>query len=270
MENGSYKFENYRNPNFPIYSSVQSGCSMLVRPHYHNDMEFLKVLDGSVKVIIGTKSFICDKDDLVFIVPTVVHSVYSESSDAKICGLVFNPKLLTPIFEFKGCTSNFLVIHKDSQGYNELNNVLISAVDSYGGDGDGYRLKMRAFCLQLLATLTDLRVFLTEPTKNYKVVKPALDYIEQHFAEKITVADLSKIVGQCEGHFIRTFCSETGRTPAAYLVEYRLHEAMKLLSKGQYSVSEIAERTGFCDASYFSRIFKRHIGINPKSYEKTL
>ena len=270
MENGSYKFEKYRDLNFPIYSSVQSGCSMLVRPHYHNDMEFLKVLDGSVKVIIGTKSFICDKDDLVFIVPTVVHSVYSESSDAKICGLVFNPKLLTPIFEFKGCTSNFLVIHKDSQGYDELNEALTSAIDTYGGDGDGYRLKMRAFCLQLMAILTDFGAFLSEPTKNYNVVKPALDYIEQHFAEKITVADLSKIVGQCEGHFIRTFCSETGRTPTAYLVEYRLHEAMKLLSKGQYSVSEIAERTGFCDASYFSRIFKRHIGINPKSYEKTL
>ncbi len=267
MENGRYKFEKYRDKSLPIYSSVQSGKSRLVQPHFHGDIEFLWVSGGSVRVRVGFETLECSEGDVVFIAPTVVHGVESLTADAEIHGLVFHPKMLLPTFDFKGSTSNHRVFKGGDSVYRELSEVLCSAVRLYGGEGQGYKLKMTAFCMQLASILFEVGMFKETATAKFNRVKPALEYIEAHFSVSISVKLLSRLVGLCQDRFIRVFKEETGRTPNAYITEFRLHEAMRLLSEGELSVSEVAERTGFCDASYFSRIFKQHLGVNPKNYK---
>ena len=56
------------------------------------------------------------------------------------------------------------------------------------------------------------------------------------------------------------------KTPANFIKEMRIKRAVQLLKLNIYTVSEIADMTGFNDAKYFSKVFKREIGVSPMSY----
>ena len=55
-------------------------------------------------------------------------------------------------------------------------------------------------------------------------------------------------------------------TPWEYLIRLRLEKAKQLLRNSDFTVSEIAQRTGFCDASYLTRVFRRHEQMTPRRY----
>ena len=66
MGHTEYKFEKFIQPQFPIYASVQSGREELVENHHHSTAEIMQVLDGRVKMLIGTVYRECEKGDIVF------------------------------------------------------------------------------------------------------------------------------------------------------------------------------------------------------------
>jgi AraC-like DNA-binding protein len=63
---------------------------------------------------------------------------------------------------------------------------------------------------------------------------------------------------------IKCWFALTGQTPAQYINDYRLALADKLLHEGDLNVTEIADRTGFSSASYFSKCYKAKYGVVPK------
>ena len=69
----------------------------------------------------------------------------------------------------------------------------------------------------------------------------------------------------------KLFRSQIGCTPAAYLERLRIEHAVKLLTANRtprYTVSDIAELCGYYDANYFTRVFKKHMGVSPREYGK--
>ena len=68
------------------------------------------------------------------------------------------------------------------------------------------------------------------------------------------------------GRFHHVFKDYTGMTPKEYINNIRISRAKELLVNTDMTMSEIAERTGFYDQNYFSRMFKKHTGSCPKNY----
>ncbi|MFN2243397.1 MAG: helix-turn-helix transcriptional regulator, partial [Anaerolineae bacterium] len=64
------------------------------------------------------------------------------------------------------------------------------------------------------------------------------------------------------------FRKELGVTPIAYLNRYRVHQAKQLLSDTSKSITEIALEVGFSDSGYFSRVFRREVGLSPEAYRQ--
>ena len=58
-------------------------------------------------------------------------------------------------------------------------------------------------------------------------------------------------------------------TPIAYLNRYRINQAKTLLEEGDKNVTEIAMLVGFLDSGYFSRVFRRQVGVSPDAYRRT-
>ncbi|MEE0969745.1 MAG: AraC family transcriptional regulator [Clostridia bacterium] len=69
-----------------------------------------------------------------------------------------------------------------------------------------------------------------------------------------------------ESRFSHIFKASTGVTPLEYITKIRIDKAKELLSNYSFTVNEVAEKTGFSDQNYFSRIFKKHTGMPPKKY----
>lgn len=98
-------------------------------------------------------------------------------------------------------------------------------------------------------------------------VRKAIEYLDRHYAERITLAELAEQAGFSPEHFSRVFRRETGVNYIAYLNNLRMKHAVQLLEQTDCKVYEIAEKVGFSSLSYFSTAFKKKFGKNPYEYQ---
>lgn len=99
--------------------------------------------------------------------------------------------------------------------------------------------------------------------------KPILEYINEHFTEKISTQTLSHAFGYDEAYFCRRFKRTTGITVMKYIQILRLEHAQQLLKKNDQAIGDIALRCGFSDIYYFTRCFSKHFGVAPNAFRKT-
>lgn len=93
-----------------------------------------------------------------------------------------------------------------------------------------------------------------------------LQHIDENLASPMSNAQLAKIALSSESRFIRRFREATGRTPARYVQERRLERASELLISTDFSIDRIAERCGFANRYYFTRVFTQRMGLPPGRY----
>ncbi|MEJ2604830.1 MAG: helix-turn-helix domain-containing protein [Gammaproteobacteria bacterium] len=97
---------------------------------------------------------------------------------------------------------------------------------------------------------------------------PAIYYVQQYYDQRI----YSNVVArQCEmssSHFSRAFRQTFDITFQDYLLRYRIGEACRQLRSPDVSITDVAYAVGFTDASYFTKIFTRYVGVSPSAYCK--
>jgi AraC-like DNA-binding protein len=94
-----------------------------------------------------------------------------------------------------------------------------------------------------------------------------MDFFESSWRNAdFKIGDFEKPVGCSKSQFYRKMIALTGKSPNSFLMEYRLNEALSLLSKQARNVSEVAFETGFNSPSYFSKCFQRQFGRLPSDY----
>lgn len=86
----------------------------------------------------------------------------------------------------------------------------------------------------------------------------------------LTVEELSNIVGISRSQLFRIFHDEAGISPHRYIMKHRLRFAAELLQNSALPVGKIAEESGFCDASHFSREMKKQLNTTPMEYRKSI
>jgi signal transduction histidine kinase/AraC-like DNA-binding protein len=101
-----------------------------------------------------------------------------------------------------------------------------------------------------------------------RLVRKAMAYIHEHFADPITRREIAQHVSIAEDYLTFCFRQELGTTPIKYLQRYRINRAKGLLQESANSITEIARLVGFSDSGYFSRIFHRETGVSPEAFRR--
>ena len=96
-------------------------------------------------------------------------------------------------------------------------------------------------------------------------VSQVRDYIEGHYSENISLAQLGALTSRSPFHVARAFSKATGLLPHAYLESVRIRHARAMLKAGM-NVVDTALATGFPDQSHFTHRFRRGTGITPGQY----
>ena len=102
-----------------------------------------------------------------------------------------------------------------------------------------------------------------------ETVTRVLDFFHDHYAEKLNMAQIAARFSLSPSGLIFKFRRATGQLPAHALLQIRLEAAKRLLVDTSLSLAEIAERTGFENAYYFSTVFKKETTLPPSQYRKT-
>jgi AraC-like DNA-binding protein len=100
------------------------------------------------------------------------------------------------------------------------------------------------------------------------LVERASTYIEEHLRESLTRESVAEAIGISPSRFSRLVQQKKGRTFTDLLNQYRIERAALLLVRSSDSLAEIAGETGFCDQSYFSKVFRKYKELSPSAYRE--
>jgi len=131
----------------------------------------------------------------------------------------------------------------------------------------GYRMNTVSMLYRLINDFISEKYACGVDVVSYSKILPAKEYLDKHYNNTISIDMLANISNMSHTNFRRTFHLVFGKTAMEYKNDILLLHAGDMLSDNLYSIREIAEICGFADANYFSRFFKKHMGITPTQYK---
>jgi two-component system response regulator YesN len=124
----------------------------------------------------------------------------------------------------------------------------------------------------LLAQIRGYRVSLASGSHTFKGNKQLIDksiaYISANYTSEISLQQLANLVHMSKNYFCLQFKQHTGLNFIDYLIRLRIGKAKELLCNHRFKIYEVAERAGFNDVKYFSKLFKRMTGLSPVDYRE--
>ena len=131
-------------------------------------------------------------------------------------------------------------------------------------------IQMRNICFDYVTHFLKSNTGLSEHIRKVKKYEIIFQYITENLSIGITLPDLARATNYSVGFFTKGFVKDNGITVKGYVHDKIMTEVEQLLVYSDVSVSEISDKFGFCELSYFTRWFKRYKGIPPLSYRKKL
>ncbi len=101
-----------------------------------------------------------------------------------------------------------------------------------------------------------------------KYIDFSVNYVKKNLAHNITVSKLTKILGITQPYLYKIYKQAFGKSPKAYIDEYRINQAKIMLTETGLSITEIASSVGFSDSFAFSKAFSRKLGLSPSEYRR--
>lgn len=251
----------------PVQLAVNrhTGCGEIFRSHWHEHIEMHVIRQGRAVFYIDRELYEVQAGDLIIANRNELHAGYSTAVPYEAALLVFDPTDLSRELGEKNLRFQSLV--RDDPTVRQMMNDVFAAWEEREL---GYRALCRARVTELLVYLcrrygaesvsakdTDRR------RRDLERLQPALDYIEQNYAERISVTRLAEILCLSPDRLGHLFRDGVGQAPLQYINEIRLRKAMQLLKTEEYTVTEVALAVGFFDYNHFGRQFRRRYGCTP-------
>lgn len=107
-------------------------------------------------------------------------------------------------------------------------------------------------------------------TKSDAPIEAAIAFLNANMHKKINPAEAAAQTNLSYVQFLRRFKSHTGMTPSDYITTLRIQKAKNMLADTDMFIKDIASLCGFENEYYFSNFFKKHIGVSPLAYRKTI
>lgn len=270
----------YTTPNasVKVYASTEyNKKARICNMHFHTEIELLYVKKGKMGCYTDEKSYLAEAGEIIFINSRVPHyTEYLEDGTDYIMVQVVNPVMLSGgvkyLARYLAKTEVACHVFEKEQAQTESFIEKIKKLSEETLSG----LKANEF--YILSTIYEIAGFLRRygylydegdfpDQKRLNEIMPMIDYIEEHYAENITLADVSSNVNLNRNYICRLFKKATGGTLMDYLNFVRVCKSEKLLKEGM-SVSETSDRSGFSSQSYFYKVFKKYNFLAPSQYKK--
>ncbi len=127
---------------------------------------------------------------------------------------------------------------------------------------------MESLILEVLVDAS--RAAVAEPTHPQpKWLERARDLIHESVNQPLTLSSIAREVGIHPAHLARRFRAHYHRSIGGYMRRLRIERAARELADSNASIADISFRSGFCDQSHFSRVFREHTGLTPAAFRAT-
>lgn len=139
----------------------------------------------------------------------------------------------------------------------------------------GFVLHRLLYCAQIVHHLLGSIVFNngafspTQRTSQFRSLQPTITFLHENFDKNLTLGEMAAHAGLSASHFSALFKQQTGYSPTHYFLHLKMQHAGALLSLTKKPIHQISSEVGYDDPYYFSRIFKKIMGVSPRQYRET-
>ena len=245
--------------------------------HWHRETEVIRVGRGQLSLYIDDREVLARAGDVMLIAEGVIHG--GDPEDCVYECAVFDATLLLGpdacARRLKGVLNHSVFLKAGTIGADPALQVAAEALFERCRDGvDGNVLEITGSLDALFGALLRCRnrAALDLPSSRFgqkaEQLKPALEYIETHYGQGITLETLARLTGMSPKYFCRFFKTIVHRSPIDYVNYYRVECAGRLLLRGDMTVAEIAQHCGYNDSSFFIKQFRKYKGTTPRHYRQ--
>ncbi|MBO4941721.1 MAG: helix-turn-helix domain-containing protein [Clostridia bacterium] len=261
--------ERYKNREFS--HTIISNKRIVSKVHYHDEYELYYLVHGETNYFIRDEIFKVKEGDFVFVPKGVIHNTDSEEclNNERIL-LSFSDSILTAeASEHIKVLSKEKLIYIPQKSRHIVEELLNKIKNEYENKPDFSKELINLYTLEILVLLCRLKETSTRDLdETERIIQSISEYISSNFHQDLTLKSLSRKFAMSEGHLSRKFKSISGMGLCEYITFVRIHNAAKLLSQTDYSLTEISSMCGFNDSNYFSSVFKKIKGTTPYKYSK--
>ena len=278
------ELKQHGNEQFPFLVSYQklseyeSGSFMW---HWHPEIEITYVQKGTMCYKVNHIVYHLKEGDIVFNNSGALHSGTMENQkDCAYIPVTFDSRLIYGFFQstvnskyvdpvIQDSMLPAICIDQSEPWHKPFREYLLRIIDLDEKKQDFYELDI-TICLQsmwrlLLEHITYEPQASRENSLEYDRIKKILSYIEENYQNKITLNDIAGHIHLCESECTRLFKRHMNTTLFAFLQEYRIERSLEFLQDDQ-PVSAVADKAGFSDPNYYSKVFAKIKGCSPREY----
>ena len=270
---------NQLDTDFPLHLFLSTDLEF--PPHWHEELEFIYVLEGELQTGLGTELHRLSPGDILVIGTGEIHYFLRSVSPAKnrVLILQFPHSLfdaLSPAMSRSRFLRPHLTCHMEHEAlYGALQNILKGMMQEYAQKEAGYLLALKGRLHELLVFL--VRQMPKEAYSDFEHrrqlsrldrLEQVFRYVDAHYSGDISLKGAAAIANYSMYHFTRFFKEATGMTFARYLNQVRLRRAIQLLTSTGDPITEVAFQVGFNSIKTFNRLFKEQMGCAPTAYRK--
>ncbi|MCR2823494.1 AraC family transcriptional regulator [Lederbergia panacisoli] len=247
--------------------------------HYHDGYEILYLVSGNVYYFIEDKTYHVSNGTLLIINKNDIHKLVNSSGTTfERVTLLFKNEFIENILNsgweydvFSIFTSGRNIVRLDVNEQNVIENLFDKMVREFNVQPAGYKDSLKILLLEVLIfikRIVDSKHIHddVETTFTHKKVFEMVDFINQHYDQRLTVEEISRKFYISSSYFYKVFKENTGFTFIEYLNNVRVKEAISLLKENHYKVGEVGEKVGFESTTHFGRVFKGITGCSPIKY----
>ncbi len=268
-----------RRDSISVQVSLSEGLSeqRLSHMHFHEALEFLYITRGCIRCYLDSEVLLLYPGDILFLNSNVPHKTEAikEGTDCTMLQFqnfsLFNSNL-THLAEFLNSAGvSYFVFRGDDPDYGEMQQHIAAIARATSSKDAACKFYIASSIYTILGVLHRKKFLsaaqdLVDP-ELLKKIQPVFSYIDEHYAEHLSLEDLSRCVNFHKAYFCRLFKQATGNTVVDYLNFVRIKKAEALLQSNMNAI-EASYLVGFSSPSYFTKIFKKHRLCTPSTYKK--
>lgn len=247
--------------------------------HCHDFTEICYIMSGKGEYMVDGKKVAVSQGDILIYNPGVYHeAIYTKQKEQMMEFFIAFDN-----YQFKDMPPDHFIMeegeflfHGDSTLQQKLSRLCSSISTEQANGGPGRYFMLKSYLIQFLLLLLREKKGSYKAQEGYSfesvnktyVVEQMVNYINDHYREKISLDQIAKNMYLSSFYISKIFKSETGETPINYAIKIRLEKAKELFEKQEkLNVQEVAAYVGYDDAYHFSKLFKKHYGSAPSHYK---
>jgi AraC-like DNA-binding protein len=237
--------------------------------HWHEEYQFCLIESGGGELFYRGTHHATPRASLFVVHPGEVHSNRTETG-CSFRSIYVDPELVRDALSAAAGRAQSLPFFPDPLVFDAE---IVAAYDALhrAAERPATALERESLLLDLLTRLAARhareRLRAQAVKRDHRAVRRARDYLVEHHARNVSLAELARVASLSPFHLTRLFARETGMPPHAFQTQLRVAAAKRLIRAGS-PLSAVAACVGFADQSHLIRHFKRLTKITPGEYLK--